>query len=48
LNHAAQRAIDRGYAKVTVQTGPGVFAFTSVINSITNDATTVPIQRWPK
>ncbi len=42
---AAQTAMDRGYARVTVQTGSGVFAFASVIDNVTNDPTTVAMQR---
>jgi hypothetical protein len=42
---AGQTAMDRGYAKITVQTGSGVFAFASVIDNITNDPTTVAMQR---
>ena len=45
LNKAGQHAMDRGYAKVTVQAGSGVFAFGSVIDNITNDPTTVTMQR---
>jgi len=45
LNIAGQTAIDRGYAKITVETGSGVFAFASVIDNITNDPTTVTMQR---
>jgi len=30
-----QTAMDRGYAKITVQSGSGVFAFASVIDNIT-------------
>ena len=45
LNKAGQTAMDRGYAKVTVQTGSGVFAFASVIDNVTNDPTTVSMQR---
>jgi hypothetical protein len=37
--------MDRGYAKITVQSGSGVFAFASVIDNITNDPTTVTMQR---
>ena len=40
-NRAGQTAMDRGYAKVTVQSGSGVFAFASVVDNITNDPTTV-------
>ncbi|HVM66398.1 MAG TPA: hypothetical protein VMU14_16130, partial [Acidimicrobiales bacterium] len=45
LNKAGQTALDRGYAKITVQTGFGVFAFASLVDNITNDPTTVAIQR---
>ncbi|MBZ5589738.1 MAG: hypothetical protein LAO05_14365 [Acidobacteriia bacterium] len=45
LNKAGQTAMDRGYAKITVQTGSGVFAFASVIDNLTNDPTTVTMQR---
>ncbi|MBZ5589692.1 MAG: hypothetical protein LAO05_14135 [Acidobacteriia bacterium] len=46
-NKARQTAMDRGYAKVGVLlgTGSGVFAFASVIDNITNDPTTVTMQR---
>lgn len=44
LNVAAQTAMDRGYASVTVQSGAGVAAFASVIDNITNDPTTVALQ----
>jgi hypothetical protein len=44
-NVAGQTAMDRGYAKITVQSGSGVFAFASVIDNITNDPTTVTMQR---
>jgi hypothetical protein len=37
--------MDRGYARITVQTGSGVFAFASVIDNVTNDPTTVAMQR---
>ena len=40
----SQTAMDRGYAKITVQTGSGVFAFASVIDTKTNDPTTVCMQ----
>ena len=36
--------MDRGYAKITVQSGSGVFAFASVIDNVTNDPTTVAMQ----
>ena len=42
---AGQDAIYQGYAKITVQTGSGVFALASVIDNITNDPTTVTMQR---
>jgi hypothetical protein len=45
LNVAGQTAMDRGYAKITVQSGSGVFAFASVIDNITNDPTPVTMQR---
>ena len=45
LNVAKQSAMDRGYAAITVQTGSGVFALASVIDNITNDPTTVVMQR---
>jgi hypothetical protein len=44
-NRAGQTAMDRGYAKVTVTTGSGAFAFASVVDNITNDPTTVTMQR---
>jgi hypothetical protein len=40
-NRAGQTAMDRGYAKVTVNTGSGVVAIASVINNLTGDATTI-------
>jgi hypothetical protein len=36
---------DRGYAKIQVQSGSGVFGFASVIDNITNDRTPVTMQR---
>ena len=45
LNKAGQTAMDRGYAKVTVQSGAGVFAFASVIDNITNDPTPATMQQ---
>jgi hypothetical protein len=45
FNIAGQTAMDRGYAKITVQSGSGGFAFASVIDNITNDPTTVAMQR---
>jgi hypothetical protein len=44
-NVAGQTAMDRGYAKLTVQSGSGVFGFASVIDNITNDPTTVTMQQ---
>ena len=44
-NKVGQSAMDRGYAKITVQTGSGVFAFASVVDNLTNDPTTVAMQR---
>ena len=45
LNKAGQTAMDSGYATITVQTGSGVFGFASVIDNVTNDPTTVAMQR---
>jgi hypothetical protein len=45
LNKAGQTAMDRGYAKITVQSGSGVFGFASVVDNLTNDPTTVAMQR---
>ena len=45
LNSAGQTALDRGYARITVQAGSGVFAFASVIDNVTNDPTTVAMQQ---
>jgi uncharacterized repeat protein (TIGR03803 family) len=42
---AAQTAMERGYAKITVQSGSGIFAFASLIDNITSDPTTIPMQR---
>ena len=44
-NNAGQTAMDSGYSTITVQSGSGVFAFASVIDNITNDPTTVSMQR---
>jgi hypothetical protein len=44
-NKAGQTAMDRGYAKVTVTSGTGVVAFASVVDNITNDPTTITMQR---
>jgi len=41
---AGQTAMDRGYARVTVKSGSGVFAVASVINNVTNDPTTIAMQ----
>jgi hypothetical protein len=45
LNRANQTAMDSGYATIAVQTGSGVFAFASVIDNVTDDPTTVAMQR---
>jgi hypothetical protein len=45
MNLAGQTAMDRGYARLTVQTGSGIFGFASVIDNITNDPTTVTMQQ---
>jgi hypothetical protein len=42
---AAQTAMDRGYARITVQSGSGVFGSASVVDNVTNDATTVAMLR---
>jgi PKD repeat protein len=44
-NKAGQTVMDRGYAKITVQSGSGVFAFASLIDNITNDPTPMRMQR---
>ncbi|MBZ5590585.1 MAG: hypothetical protein LAO05_18700 [Acidobacteriia bacterium] len=44
FSKAGQTAMERGYAKVTVQSGSGVFAFASVVDGVTNDPTTVAMQ----
>jgi hypothetical protein len=44
-NKAGQTAVGRGYAKITVQSGSGVFGFASMIDNLTNDPTTVAMQR---
>jgi len=44
-NQAGQTAMDRGYAKITVQSGSGVLGVASLINNITNDPTTVTMQK---
>jgi hypothetical protein len=45
LNTGNQTAMDARYATVTVRSGSGVFAFTSVIDNITNNPTTVAMQK---
>ncbi len=42
---AGETALDSGYAQITVQTGSGVFGFASVVDNLTNDPTTVTMQR---
>ena len=37
--------MQRGWAKITVTAGSGVYAYASVIDNITNDPTTIPMQR---
>jgi hypothetical protein len=44
-NRAGQTAMDRAFATITVQSGSGVFGFASVISNITNDPTTVSMER---
>jgi hypothetical protein len=44
-NRAGQTAMDRGYARVTVVSGTRVVAFASVVDNITNDPTTIAMQR---
>jgi Ig-like domain CHU_C associated len=44
-NKAGQADVARGYARITVQSGSGVFAFASVVDDLTNDPTTVVMQR---
>jgi len=41
---AGQTALDRGYARITVQSGSGANAFASVIDNVTNSPTTVTVQ----
>jgi uncharacterized repeat protein (TIGR03803 family) len=41
---AGQTAMDGGYAKATVTSGTGVFAFASVVDNTTADPTTIPMQ----
>jgi hypothetical protein len=45
LKKAGQTAMDQGYAKITMRTGSGVFAFASLVDNVTNDPTTVTMQR---
>lgn len=45
MTMAGQTAMDSGYAKITVQSGFGVFAFASVIDNVTNAPTIVSMQR---
>ncbi|MCU0291058.1 MAG: hypothetical protein MUF10_03585, partial [Thermoanaerobaculaceae bacterium] len=40
---AGQTAMDRGYARITAQSGSGVLGFASVVDNITNDPTTVTL-----
>lgn len=40
---ARQTAMASGYAKVTVTSGSGVFAYGSVVDNTTNDPTTIPM-----
>ncbi|HQN96088.1 MAG TPA: hypothetical protein PLM61_06940 [Thermoanaerobaculales bacterium] len=42
---AGETAMSGGYSRITVQSGAGVFALASVIDNITNDPTTVAMQR---
>jgi hypothetical protein len=42
---AGQTAMDRGYARVTVNSGAGVVALASVVDNVTNDPTTISMQR---
>ena len=42
---AGQTAMGSGYARITVQSGSGVFGFASVIDNRTNDPTTIAMQR---
>jgi hypothetical protein len=44
-NKAGRTDVNRGYARVTMQSGSGVFAFASVVDDLTNDPTTVIMQR---
>jgi len=43
--NAEQTAMDRGYARVIATSGGGVVALASVIDNITNDPTTITMQR---
>ena len=44
-NRAGRTGIHCGYAKVTVTAGAGVVALASVVDNITNDPTTIAMQR---
>jgi hypothetical protein len=44
-NRAGRSNVHCGYAKVTVDIGSGVVALASVVDNITNDPTTIPMQR---
>ena len=37
--------MERGWAKLKVQSGSGVFGFASVIDNIANDPTTIAMQK---
>ena len=45
LNRVGRSDLDAASASVSVITGDGIFAYASVIDNLTNDATTVPMQR---
>jgi formylglycine-generating enzyme required for sulfatase activity len=47
FNKAGQTAMQRGWAKVTVNSGAGVYAHGSVVDNITNDPSTVPMVKQP-
>jgi hypothetical protein len=42
---AGQSNLSRGWARVSVEAGEGVFAFASLIDNLTSDPTTIPTQR---
>jgi hypothetical protein len=44
---AGQTNMQRGYARVSVTAGSGVYAYGSVVDNITNDPTTVPMVKQP-